>query len=244
MSEPSAAPAPQPTEQAGLIEDFVDIFFSPAKVFARRAAASPAMPFVIIVALIIAMYYVNRNVMSGIMESEMTTQMEKSMKSNPAVTAEQMERMKAVGSKFAQFGVLVGIPVALVVLGLVTWLVGKVLGGTLSYGTGLLIASFAWVPRVVESVLASVQGLLLDTSRMTSHFQLQLGPARFLDPATAPAWQTALLGRLDLITLWVTLLLAIGLVDAGKVPRTKLVVAGVVVWIVGSVPALLTALRG
>jgi hypothetical protein len=50
-------------------------------------------------------------------------------------------------------------------------------------------------------------------------------------------------GRVDLITLWVTMLFAIGLVAAGKVPREKMVMAGVSMWVIGSLPALYGAWR-
>ena len=244
MSSPAAPVSPPATDKAGQVEDFIDIFFAPAKVYARRAIASPMMPFVVVSVLLIALFFVNRNIMSNIMDAEMTKGMEAQMKANPSVTPEQMASGKAFGQKIAQFGAVVGVPVALLVLGLFTWIVGKVLGGTLSYGTALLIASFAWMPRAIDSILASVQGLVLDTTRMTSHYQLQLGPARFLDPAAAPVWQQSLLGRLDLITIWVTVLLAIGLVYAGKVPRSKMVAAGFFIWVLGSLPAIYQALKG
>jgi hypothetical protein len=244
MSDPASVSPPPATEKASKIEDFLDIFFSPAKVFARRAGASPAFPYVVVCVVLIALYIVNRGVMSSIMDGEIAKGMEATAKANPNLTAEQLASGKAVGTKIAQYGAIIGIPVVLLLLALITWIVGKILGGTLSYGTALLITSFAWMPRVVENVLISVQGLLLDMSRMTSHYQVQLGPARLLDPATAPMWQLGLLGRVDLITLWVTVLLAIGLVYAGKVPRSKLVLAGILMWVIGSLPAFYQALKG
>jgi hypothetical protein len=244
MSDPAAVSPPPATDQAGKFEDFVDIFFSPAKVFARRATASPALPFIIVSALLIVLYYVNRNAMASIMDAEITRQIEAATKANPNATADQLAAGKATALKFAAFGAVVFIPIVILVLAFVVWIVGRILGGKPSYGTALLITSFAWMPRVVENVLVTVQGLLLDTSRMTSHFQLQIGPARFLDPATAPMWQLNLLGRVDLITLWVTVLLAIGLVYAGKVARDKLVFAGVLMWVIGSLPAIYQALKG
>ena len=49
-----------------------------------------------------------------------------------------------------------------------------------------------------------------------------------------------LMGRLDLITIWVTILLAIGLYVTGKVSKDRAVVFGFLIWIVGSLPALRT----
>ena len=203
--------------------------------FARRATASPGVPFLVVIVLIVAIFFANRNVTSAIMDAEIAKGMEAGMRANPQVTPEQM----ATGMKYARMatsgGAVIAVPISLLMLGFITWLVARICGGSPGYGTALLISAFAWVPRVLEGILTSIQGILLDTSAMTSHFQLQLGPARFLAPATTPAWQFALLGRLDLITLWVTALFAIGLVHAGKVPKNRLILAGALMWLIGSV---------
>jgi hypothetical protein len=53
----------------------------------------------------------------------------------------------------------------------------------------------------------------------------------------------ALLGRIDVFTIWVTILLAIGLSVTGKIPRSRAAIAAAVVWLVGALPSLLQALR-
>jgi hypothetical protein len=243
MTDPAAAPAPAQPEKANLFEDFVDIFGSPATVFARRATSSPMMPFLIVCVLLIGMFVVNKNLMAPIMDAEMQKGFEAAMKANPNLTPEMMERMKGTTQTFAVVGAAVFVPISVLVLGLVTWAVGRAFGGTLSYGSAVLIASFAWIPRVVEAVLNSVQGLVLDVSKMTSHYQLTLSAARFLDPSTASPMVLGLLGRVDLITIWVTVLVSIGLVAAGKMPKEKVIVAGIVMWVVGAIPALYGAWR-
>jgi ABC-type transport system involved in cytochrome c biogenesis permease component len=45
-------------------------------------------------------------------------------------------------------------------------------------------------------------------------------------------------------TIWVTVLLAIGLHVVGKIPKQQAAIAAVIVWVVGALPALLGALRG
>src|ERR1039458_7566514 len=231
MTEPAAAPTPAQPEKANVIDDFVDIFVSAAKVFARRATASPMLPFLIVSVLIIGMFIVNRNMMAPIMDAEMQKGFEQAMKANPSLTPAMMEQSKGMMQKFSTVGAVIFVPVTLLVLALVAWGVGRALGVTLSYGTALLIASFAWIPRFVEAVINSVQALVLDAGKMTSHYELTLSAARFLDVPPASPMVLRLLRRGDLITLWVTVLLAIGLVAAGKVPKEKLVVAGIAMWI-------------
>jgi hypothetical protein len=154
-----------------------------------------------------------------------------------------MEKSRPMMQMTANIFAVIGVPISLLVLGLATWGVGKLFGGTLSYGTGLTIACYSWVPRVIAGILVDIQGLVTDTSKLTSQYQLSLSPARFLDPASTSPALLALLGRVDLFTLWTTVLLAIGLVAAGKVAKDKQVLAGATMWAVGSLPALLQALR-
>jgi hypothetical protein len=45
-------------------------------------------------------------------------------------------------------------------------------------------------------------------------------------------------GRFDLITIWVTVLLAIGVYVTGKVSKERAVIFGVLIFIVGAIPAL------
>jgi hypothetical protein len=107
-----------------------------------------------------------------------------------------------------------------------------------------MVASYAYVPRVVEAVVNGVQGLLMDPASLNGRYRLSLGPARFFDPDVASPVLLAFLGRLDLITIWVTVLLAIGLAVTGKIPRGRAAAAAAIVWLIGAVPGVLQALRG
>ena len=99
------------------------------------------------------------------------------------------------------------------------------------------------VPRIIENVLNGVQGLLLDPATLNGRFRLSLGPGRFLDPDTASPVLLAIVGRMDVFTIWVTVLLAIGLAVTGKISKQKAAIAGVLVWIVGGLITVLQAMR-
>jgi hypothetical protein len=104
-----------------------------------------------------------------------------------------------------------------------------------------MVASYAFIPRIVEGVVTSVQGLLLDPAQFNGRWRVSLGVGRFLDPdATSPVL-LALLGRVDVFTIWVTVLLAIGLSVTGKIPRGRAAIAGVIMWLLGALPLLLQA---
>ena len=78
----------------------------------------------------------------------------------------------------------------------------------------------------------------MDPAKLNSAMSISLSPARFMNPDTANPLVYGLAGRLDLITIWVTVLLAIGLYVTGKVSKERAAVFGVLIWLVGSLQAI------
>jgi hypothetical protein len=99
------------------------------------------------------------------------------------------------------------------------------------------------MPRVIEAVLNGVQGLLLDPASLNGRYRVSLGLGRFFDPDVASPLLLAIVGRIDLFTIWVTVLLAIGLSVLGKIPRPRAFIAAALVWVIGALPALFQAAR-
>ena len=233
---------PPSPEKATLMDDFMDIFYAPSKVFARRANKSFWIPLLIVAALFGGVFIANRDLMEPIMEAEMTRAMEQ----NPGgqqLTEQQMEASRRIVGTFAVVGAFVFTPITLIALGIVVWLVGKFFDTVQTLNAAITVAVFSYVPRVVEGILSRVQGLFVDTSQLTSRYSLSIGPGRFLDADTTSPILLAIVGRLDLFTLWVTVLIAIGLMVTGKISGTKAAIAAAVVWIVGALPTLAGALR-
>ena len=53
----------------------------------------------------------------------------------------------------------------------------------------------------------------------------------------------ALATRFDLFTIWITVLLAIGIYVVGKIPRQQAAIVAAIAWLVGALPAILGALQ-
>ncbi|MCX5756890.1 MAG: YIP1 family protein [Gemmatimonadetes bacterium] len=243
-TEPTDTNTVAPADAPGVLEDFIDIFVSPAKVFARRAKEGGTAAFFIVAIALSGMLYTGKSVMEPIMEAQMSKGMAAAQKANPNMTNEQMEAAKGFQRKLMPVFMVIGAPIALVFVGVLTWMVGKPFGAAITFGSSMMIAAYGYVPRIVAAVITDVQGLLMnDTSRLTDAAQLSLGPARFFDPATTSPLTLALLLRLDVVTLWVTLLLAIGLYSAGKLTKEKTIAAGITLWVVGSLFPLWGAYR-
>jgi Yip1 domain len=185
----------------------------------------------------------NSGVMQPIMDAEFSRATAAAMRNNPQVTAEMMEKSRGFGEVIAKYGAFVFIPVGIFLTGLALWVSGKLVDAQEHLSQAIMIAAYSFVPRVVEGVLAGLQGLLLDPSTMTGRFKLSLGAGRFLDPDTASPILLALVGRIDLFTIWVTVLLAIGLAVVGRIPKSKAAIAALLVWMLGALPQLLGAAR-
>ncbi|MBI5601438.1 MAG: YIP1 family protein [Gemmatimonadetes bacterium] len=236
------APAAPTPPKASLVEDFVDIFVSPREVFARRANSGFFAVMVIVTLLLGGLFLVNRGTMEGIMDAEYSRAMAQAMKSNPNMTQAQIDAGKKIAGYSMSIGAFVGIPIAMLLTGLCGWLTARIVGAKVSYTAATMIATYAFLPRVIESVGVAIQGMLLDTSGLRGRYQLSLGVGRFLDPEMSQGL-LGILGRLDVFTLWVTVLIAIGLAVVAKLPREKAILAGVVMWLFGALPSVWALLR-
>jgi hypothetical protein len=130
-----------------------------------------------------------------------------------------------------------------ILLGLMLWLVGKILGSKAEVSQMLMVGTYGMFPRVLESIIGAAQTLFLPEGALTSRYALQLGPARFMDPDASNPLLLAVAGRADLFTLWITLLFAIGLAVLGKVPKGYAVIGALSIWVIGGLPAVYGAFQ-
>ena len=235
----STAIPPKP-EKSSLLDDFMDIFYAPSAVFARREKSSFWIPLLIVAALMGLIFFANRDLMEPIMDAEMTRAM---AKSGQQMTEDQLKAARAVGGVIGTIGAFITAPFMIMFVGLITWLVGKFFDSKQTLNAALVVTAFAYVPKVVEGILMRVQGTLLDTANFTSRFSFSLGAGRFLNQDTTNPFVYGLLGRLDVFTIWVTVLLVIGLSVTGKIPRSRAAIAGVVIWLIGALPQFAQGLR-
>jgi len=245
MTEPSASTAPTPTDNASMAEDFVDIFVSPAKVFARRAKASPMVPYLVVCVVMIVLFFASKNVLSPIFDAQIQKAMAVQMKANPQLTQDMVDKSKPFMAIATNVGGVVGVPILLLIVGLVTWIVGRFfMSSSLTFGTALLITSFSWFPRIIASVITLVEGLMMDVTKLTSPYQLSVSAARFFDPAAMSDGLYRTLAQFDVFSIWSTVLVVIGLIHAGKLDKSKATITGVIMFACGALPAIWALLTG
>ena len=238
MTEPTVSSAPPQATKASFWEDLIDIYFKPADVFRRRQNSSVWPPMLFVAISIAVIFFVTYNTLQPIFDAEFSRNTAKMMEKNPQLTQEMMDKTRSFGEAAAKYGVGVIMLVTMLIVGVLTWLLGKVVGSKQTFHAALVVAAWAYMPRVLGTVIGGVQGLWMDPGNLTSQLSISLSPARFFDPDTTNAVLYQLLGRLDLITIWVTVLLAIGVYVTGKVSKERAFIFGLLIWTVGSLPAL------
>ena len=230
MTAPTAA-AEKP---AGIWEDFVDVFYTPSTVFSRRRAGQFGLALLILTALSLVVYFATKGGMQAVMDAEFERQTAEALRKNPQIEPEQLQGMRSFSEKFAWIFILIGLPVRVFVVGLLLWVGGKMVGAVGPIGSAVMVSTYAMVPRLLEQLVAGVQGLLLDPGGITSRYSVSLSAARFLDPATTDSLLLKLAGQVDLFAIWTAVLLAIGLSVVGRVPLARAAIVAAVIWLCGA----------
>lgn len=240
MTESTAPAAAAP--KTSFWEDVFDIFVSPAEVFRRRQNSSVWPPMLFVAISIGIIVFATFNTLQPIFDAEYARAIAKAVAKNPQAaqqTTDAMNKFRNVGENFGRFGVGVIMLVTMFVLGTVSWLLGMLVGAKQTYNAALVVAAWSYMPRVLGVLINGIQGLLMDPENLKGQLSISLSPARFMDPETPNQLLYQVAGRFDLITIWVTVLLAIGLYVTGtKVSKGSAAVFGVLIFVVGALPAI------
>jgi hypothetical protein len=230
-------------DRAAVWEDFIDIFYAPSQVFGRRAQGSFWIPLFVVTLTIGVLFYLNSGVLQPMFDAEFDRGIAAAMRQNPGMTPDMAKEFRQTARRVASVGTYVFVPIGIALTGTVLWLIGKLFEAKQAYRAALVVAAYAFVPRILDGVLAGLQGLFLDPAMMDGRFRLSLGIGRFLDPNATSPILLALLGRVDVFTIWVTILLAIGLSVTGGISRSRAYLAAPLIWAAGAIPLVLQALR-
>ena len=240
---PGDPPSSPPATGAALWEDFMDIFYAPSSVFARRASSGFFWPMLVVSVLVGVIFLADRGVIAPAFDAEFSRSMTVVAKKNAQMTPDQIEIARKFSEKFLPVIIFVGTPITIFFVGLMVWLVGKVMGATQSLSASLMVASYSYIPKILATIVMGILALVSSPETLNGMARLTLGVGHFLDPDTTAPALVAFAARIDVFTIWITVLLAIGLSVTGKIPRSKAVVAGVIIWTLGGLYPLLNALR-
>lgn len=236
MTDVTPPPAPPTTP---VWEDLVDILTSPTAVFERRKDDPTfAMPLLILTLLFAVLAFVSYDLTEPVRHADAVRQIETVLRNNPNVPAEQAEQMRArinTGGSIGRYLAGLIIPLSVIFIGLFTWIGAKAVGAKTNMAQSFMIATYAYTPKILAVVISVVLVLVLPENMLDGQFRLTLGPGMFLDPDTMRQSFILAVARLELTTLWVTALLAIGIRTTGLVTTGKAIAAGALIWVLGGI---------
>jgi len=235
-----------PPQKTALWEDFLEIFYAPSRVFARRGGNEWGIPLLVLIVLAAILTFATWGLLKPLVDAESARAFaERVSKLN--LTPEQIEQQRDAIAKFSGFVPIIIIAATAVlplIVGLFLWLVGKAVGAVESLGEAIMIGVYSYFPRLIGSVVLAGQAALMPEDKLKGLASVSIGPARFMDPEQTSAGMLAMAGRLDLFIVWSTVLLAIGLKVKGKVSMGQAAIAAFVVWLLGSIQAIAALVRG
>ena len=241
LYDDSPAPAPA-VEKTSVIEDFLDIFYAPSQVYERRRDGSFGLALLLLVVVMVALYFATRAVMEPVF-AEMADAQLAAMRKN-GLPPEMVEAQRGVLEATLPLTPVIGALIAALGTGLLLWLVGKLFDSRQTLSQALMVSTYAQVPRFV---LTTVVGALLvfalgaDATRNPLAFPTSL--ARFLPPGSSGMLLQAL-NRVEIFTIWATILLGIGLSITGRVPKAQAFTAAGIVWLLATLLAVAGAAAG
>jgi hypothetical protein len=229
--------------QVPIWEDFIDIFYAPAAVLTRRRDGRFGLALLVLTLLFTFLTISAQSALAPIFEAELNRGIAQALETNPNLTAEQLAGMRSIGKTMAILGGVVFIPIVALLIGAIVRLIGALFDARLTFKLAIMIAVYAQFPRLLQQLVGVVQAFLLPAESLTSRFAIGFSPARFMDIETTSQATLALLERFDLFTIWVTVILAIGLRVVGRVPGGRAYLAAGLVWVLGTLFPLFGALR-
>ena len=240
MTESASAPV-QP--KASLWEDFIDIFTSPSAVFRRREGTGFGLQLLVLTVLFAIIVIGTKSLVMPAIDADIARQGAKIMHSHPEITAEQLQKQQSMGETFGPIFVVIVLPITAIVVGFVLWLVGKIFDSKQSPSTAIMVATYAFFPKLLAALAGALIAYLSNPERINGMTRLSVGLGALLDPDKASPLLLALLVRVDVFTIWVTVLLAIGLQVTGKIPKAQAYAAAAIVWLIGALPGVIGAMQ-
>jgi hypothetical protein len=236
-------PAPAVTSETSVMDDIIEIFYAPSRVFARRRDNPRfwAAFFILSILFAIGIWVMMKNY-GDVLDAQMRRQMDAQMAKNPQMTPEMAEKGRHMGQMIAPIGAVFAGLVSTLILGLGVWLVGKLFDSKADLRHGMMIATFASFPKILDLIIGAVLALTMGTAGMTNMMLAGPSLARFA-PSTASATTIALLSRFSIGTIWATILIAIGLHVAGRMMKGRAYTAAIVLWLIGTGLAAFGAMR-
>ena len=232
-----------PAGEASVMDDIIEIFYAPSQVFARRRDNPKFWGAFVILSILLALgvWVMFRN-LSSVMDAEFAKRSQAMLQKNPQLTQEQLDKGRQFSQAVAPYFGMIGVMISTLVLGVAVWLVGKLFDAKADVKQGVMIATFASFPKIIDLILAAILAMTIGTANITSMSAAGPSVARFAPADTTPL-MLGVLSRFSIGIVWATILIAIGLHVVGRIPKGRAYAAAIVLWLVGTAFTVFGALR-
>jgi hypothetical protein len=218
----------------------VGVLWEPKPAF-QDLAARPRWWVPIILLTVLSVAYLSMFARVVGWEDYIRQQINKQAETNPqlaALSAEQREQALGTSMVIAKYAGSVGavagtlilcLVVAAVMLGLMNWLGGA----GINFKQSFSITSYSMLPGVISTLLAMVVMALKNPADFDLQNPLPANLGAFLSTQTTPKWLHALAGSIDLFSIWIILLMALGFsIAARRMSYGKALTLVLLPWIV------------
>jgi hypothetical protein len=230
-------------EKSGSVwEDSLEVLWAPAVVFQRSATRGVGMYMLVLTAFLVVVLLATKGLLQPYMDANYDLQMIKMAEQGKPVPTEGLETIRSISSWTLTVGWSLTAVLSGIVGGILAWLAAKLVRAPLAFGRAVFVATLASVPRILGFIAMAVQGALVNPDIITSPFSASLGPARFLDARTADTALLAILGGIDIFTVWNVVITAVGVSVIAKTSRSTGWIVSVISWALTVILSLLPVL--
>ncbi|MFL5582262.1 MAG: YIP1 family protein [Gemmatimonadaceae bacterium] len=241
-TSPVLAPATAP-KKPSVFEDFVDIFYAPRQVFARRRDGEFFAALVVLTCLVALLGYLFYSLLEPAFSVMTDRAVAAALKKNPTLREEQLRGMRGLMEKGQAFGPVIGVPIAALLGAVGIWVVAKFFDARQTMGQALTVSTYSMFPMLLAWITMAALSFVVPADQVQGLQSYMLSPARFLDANTANPGLLAALMRIEPFTLWGAYITAVGISETGKISLKQGIGAAAVVWLLGTLfsagPALL-----
>lgn len=202
----------------GEFSRLMGVFFEPKRTFGDIAERPRwlAPTLLLIVASLAVIYLFNVHV-------GWDSYLHRIMDNNPRVqqlSPEQRDRVMNTQLRivpiFSYVGAVLGVPLTFLVGGgLILGIVRGLLGAPIRFAQVFAVMAYASLPRVIFAALSIVVMFLKNPEDFDIQNSFGSNPGAYMDPQTSSRFLYSLAGAFDLFSIWVILLIAVGLKAAG-----------------------------
>ena len=215
-------------------EDYVDVYFAPAELYARRKDDRPGPALITLVVLGAIAYYVLFPANTMIMRASIPAE----AAGNPGVEG-FMTTMSYFGGIMVAITHFVSVLWAAVLL----WLIARGVELRPDFRQAMIITTYAGfiylLAQIAGGVLAMIYGEGLVPLR-----DLSFGVSRFLEPESLTGVLGTLLRRIDLFVIWQAFVWAVGVRIVLGGTRAQAAITAIGVWLLFALPGIIGAALG